>query len=352
MTAHRSLTRGRRGFALPAVILLVAVLTILLTAGLSRVRADRQIAEAAEATADAFSLAQSGLQNYMGSRTVRPPDGDSVRINLTGGYANVIAHLVQNPADTMRGALFLVRATGVVINPLAGPDPQGRRTVAQFAQWQAGFIERRGALTAANNTILRSFYDSVVVSGIDACGQEATIPGIRTPNVGGPPQPLMYGDPPLLDWETGSTIAAGTKIDWAAIEAGALIPDYTTVQYGDTTFPVVYVNSASGYTLSTAYPDSSTGLLVVRGTLNVSSPFRFRGVIITGGKAVFSGVNIRIQGMVITGLGGGGGSTEMGGTAGLDFFLTFNSCDVNRALAPLRGLIPVGNAWMDAWAEY
>ena len=89
-----------RGFALPAVIFLVALLTLLLTGRLSRVQADRQIAEASEAMADAFAIAQSGLQNYVGSQTVRPPDGDSVRINLTGGYASVISHVIRNPADT------------------------------------------------------------------------------------------------------------------------------------------------------------------------------------------------------------------------------------------------------------
>ena len=68
-----------RGFALPAVIFLVALLTLLLTSGLSRVQADRQIAEASEATAEAFAIAQSGLYNYMGSLTARPPNARSRR---------------------------------------------------------------------------------------------------------------------------------------------------------------------------------------------------------------------------------------------------------------------------------
>lgn len=348
--------RHRRGFALPGVIFLVALITLLLTAGLSRVRAERQIAEASEAVADAFALAQSGLQNYLGTRTVRPADGDSVRINLPGGYANVIAHLVQNPPDTTLGVMYLVRSTGVVINPAAGPTIQGRRTVAQFAQWQTGYIARPAAMTAPNSMQLRNQYDSVVVSGFDACGAENVI-GVRTPNIGGPPAPLMFGDSvDFIEGENKELLAADTRIDWAAVRSGGVIPDYATVQFGDTAYPVVYVNG--DLPISTGAPDSSTGLLIVAGKLTVSSAFRFRGVILVGDEGVFEGPDTRIEGLLVTGLneqlGNVTGATRMGSTnnPNLDFVVTFNSCAVNRAMEAFRGLIPVTNAWLDNWAEY
>ena len=56
----------RRGFALPVTIFLITFLTILLTAGFARVRADRQITHSSDLAGDAFSIAQSGLESYMG----------------------------------------------------------------------------------------------------------------------------------------------------------------------------------------------------------------------------------------------------------------------------------------------
>ncbi len=82
--------RNERGFALPVTILLVALLTVLLSAGFTRVRAELEITEGTAQVAAALAVAQSGLHTYLGmlnvdtcSRPIRPADGDSLRINVT-----------------------------------------------------------------------------------------------------------------------------------------------------------------------------------------------------------------------------------------------------------------------------
>jgi hypothetical protein len=236
---------NRRGFALPAVILLVALLTLLLTSGLTRVRTDRQIAHASEETAGALTLAEGGLETYLGTTTTAPADGDSARINLVGGYANVTAHLVRRPADSLLRRLYVIRATGVAINPLEGATPQAVRTVARFAEWQIGYIARRAALTAANGLRQRPGAPSYLrIYGQDgACGTEPTIPGARTTTFitdSGPPLPDFQGAPPLREQGAGAgaTIASQTEIDWAATIGGGIVPDYTTFHNGDASYPV------------------------------------------------------------------------------------------------------------------
>jgi type II secretory pathway pseudopilin PulG len=352
--------RDQRGFALPAVIFLVALLTLLLTSGLSRVQADRQIAEASEATADAFALAQSGLYNYIGSLSARPPDGDSVRINLTGGYANVISRVLRNPSDTTENSLYLVRSTGIVINPLAGSVTQAQRTVAQFADWQPGSIERRAALTTPNGAWHRDDPDGNPwwIEGTDACGVEPPIPALRTTNITEPSPtttPIVYTGSVVQEGAgTGPAIAAQTEIDWATVTSPAFVPDFTTFQDGD--LAGFSIQRLSGnYIVSSGRAGS--GILIIPGRLDLDpgGAFYFRGVVLVGDYVDFDAGTAVIEGLLVSGLNMQQGftppRTELGAEA--DFiWIRFHSCYVNQAMAALTGMAPVANAWLDSWAKY
>jgi type II secretory pathway pseudopilin PulG len=345
------LATDRGGFALPAVILLMALLTILLTSGLSRARAERQIARASEETASALTVAQSGLQRYFGTVTARPADGDSTRINVTGGYAHVIVHLVRRPADTTESTLYLVRSSGFAITPDSGAVPMARRTIAQFAVWDVPRIERPAALTAVGIVRTQPPMGDVRVSGADSCGVVAPIPGLRAQQLVGPQQSnlTLAGNPPLMDSETWGTIRDSTHIDWTATLSGGLTPDYTTFQVGDTAYPLQLVSG--NLTISSAA--SGTGLLIVGGNLTVSSELVFSGIVLVGGGIEFEADTARIAGMVIAGLNGGGGpKVRVGGSADQGITVVYNSCAVSRAMVPLAGLAPLRNAWLDTWATY
>lgn len=357
--------RDRRGFALPAVILLLALLTILLTTGLTRARTERQMADASDETAQALAVAQSGLQTYLGTVTTKPADGDSMRINVPGGFANVIAHLVQQPADTTGRTLYLVRSTGYVIDPDSGPAPRALRTVAQFAEWEVGMIARRAALTTPNGLEHMSAGGGnkprMEISGVDQCGAEAAIPGVRTAKMvwnGGSPDTVLTGAPGLLEASNAPTVAAETLIDWAGALGGNLVPDYATFQSSSTSYPIQRV--LGDLTISGA--NSGSGLLVVSGNLTVSgTSFVFNGIILVGGRILFEAEYQRINGLVVSGLQWQLGSmspsdyTETGNVPPdprRDVYLYFDSCRIDSALAALSGLAPVRNAWLDNWASY
>jgi hypothetical protein len=349
--------RDRRGFALPTVILLVALLTVLLTAGLSRARTESQIAYATNETEGAFTIAEGGLQAYLGGITLgtppsRPPDGDSVRINIPGGYANVVAHLVRHPADTTQRSLYLIRSTGVVVNPDSGARAEATHSVAQFAEWESSYMLHRAALTSANGVERNSgFASTVMITGNgDPCGA-TPIPGVRAADTVGSFSPT--GNPGLIV-ESGTTIAAQTLINWSGALGDDLVPDYTSFQNGNATYPVQRVLGDANIV---GFNPSGTGILLVSGDLHVVAlSFQFKGIILVGGKIEFDVGTTLVRGLIVSGLGKqlgapNPGRTEMGG----DFksvYVYYDSCEIQNALASLSGLAGVRNAWMDTWASY
>jgi type II secretory pathway pseudopilin PulG len=349
---------NRRGFALPVVILLVALLTVLLTSGLTRARTERQLAEASDETSEALAVAQSGLQTYFGTVSARPSDGDSSRINVTGGYANLVVHLVRQPADTTRRSLYLVRSTGVVINPDSGAAPRARRTIAQFAEWEAGFMLRRAALTAANGVLRRNGPALIRIWGNDYAGctpGSVPIPGLRTTTDSGGPIPVVdyQGAPGLIEEgaSEGPAIAAQTAINWAGAIGGGLYPDYTSFQNFNFGYPIQRITGD----LNRAIASGGSGLLVVTGDLYISGFFFFQGIILVGGTIDFDPASwVVIRGLIVSGLneqlGMNPQRTEFGNGDYLE--IQYASCYVRAALAPLTGLAPVRNAWLDTWASY
>ncbi len=350
----------RRGFALPVVILIVALLTVLLTSGLTRARTERQIAQASDETSEALTVAQSGLQTYLGTVTARPSDGDSSRINVTGGFANVVVHLVRRPADTTQRSLYLVRSTGVVINPDSGAAPRAQRTIAQFAEWEAGYMLRRAAFTAANGIQKRNGTATIRFWGSDYSGcspSDSPVPGVRTSNdsLPGPPTPVVdyQGNPAFIQEgpNEGPVVAAQTAINWAGAMGGGLTPDYTSFQNFDFTYPIQRITG----NLNLSVASSGSGLLLVTGDLTISAFFFFQGIILVGGAIDFDpGSWVVIRGLVVSGLNEQLGINPQRSQFGDGDYLEiqYASCYVRLALAPLTGLAPVRNAWLDTWASY
>jgi hypothetical protein len=197
---------------------------------------------------------------------------------------------------------------------------------------------------------------TVLVRGADACNVEPAIPGVRTTYITNPPHSALdlQGDPGLIEQGStmGATVAAETDIDWTSTLGGGITPDYSYFRDGDFSFPIQRV--ASGLSLSGTH--SGTGLLIVPEDLIIAGDFfYFEGVILVGGKIDFMGDYMVIRGLVVSGLNEQLGTNPQRSTVGEhdhDLYLYFDSCKVERALAPFTGLAPVQNAWLDNWAAY
>ncbi|MGD8726039.1 MAG: hypothetical protein PVH40_00270 [Gemmatimonadales bacterium] len=347
--------RDRQGFALPLTIFVLTLITIMLAAIFVRVKIDRRIAESSGDIVNAGAVAASGLQRYFAhydSSTGRPLDGDSLRINVVGGYADVVARVVRQPADTTDGILYIVRSRGRLIKPTQGPEPQAVQTVAQFAQWQFGSMTVHGAFAAINDFSCPSGGCDGTFSlvGYDECGMASSVYGLRTPN--GPTTGSGNIQPALLEGPAASTFAAPSflGIDWATVIGGGLEPDYASL---------TNLSTWSMYLLTgnrTMTDVVGNGLLMVTGDLTISGQYlNWQGVVLVGGKIDFEADTTYIRGAVVSGINYQTGPNPSLGSWGPDsthIDIQYNSCHVRSALTSLTGFAPISSAWMDNWATY
>jgi hypothetical protein len=354
--------RGEGGFALPLTLFIVAMVTIILSAALVQTQVDRRIAESAADQMNVVALAQSGLETYLGTtnfdgcyRALRPRDGDSVRVNLPGGYANVVAHVVRKPTtDTLAPWTYAVRSTGISIRPTQGADPQASRTVAQFAGWNSGQMDGIAAFVAANG--LKR--DPGGTGQLTWADQAPTCPTAVAPLRVSGPVPDLTG----YDLQGGSPVGGGkapdvakaTNIDWAATIGSGLQPDYDYVRTWDPSYPVMRVvgNATLGAPAATTY---GWGVLIVTGDLTVEGTFvQWYGVVLVGGKINFTATEQYFDGSVVSGLNAQlsqpVGAGYIGGATYID--IDYDSRYVKLALRSLAGFAPMSNTSVENWATY
>lgn len=351
--------RNERGFAIPMVVLLVAIITVILSSGFVRVRADREVAESQEVSAEAVAVARSGLHMFLESRSTRPPNNFVDTMYVTGGYAIINASIVQNPADTLASQTWAIRSTGYVIDAGTGATPRAQRTVAQFVEWQTGTINVRGGLVTPNGVQYHN-RGTITIRGYDQCGSQPAVAGLRTAGVTGGAPTLDYGGSPnLMDHgsSAGVATATATNIDWLDILAGGIIPDYTAVQNSDFSYPITMITgnySPSSYVYG-------SGLLIVTGDFTPQSWVYWLGVILVGGKIEFNSYFNYVWGATVTGLNelqssGNPQRTVLGWTGSSSSWYSANlyyaSCYVDAALAGLTGFAPIENGWVDNWSSY
>lgn len=356
--------RREDGIALPTTILVITLVTIMISALFVRVQTDRRIGESGGHVVDALAIAQSGLDTYLGTlnldacdRSLRPADGDSVRINLTGGFADVVAQVVRRPVDSLDTWLYVVRSTGRVIVPTLGSDPQAQRTVARFAEWQSNSLIPPAAYTAVSG-LLRVGAGGVEFNGADqapAGCEEPDVHSLRLP-AGTDPTPRgdfsMNGAAPLIDQAgTKPTVADETGIDWAAVTGGGLVADTNAIVLWDMNYPVMLV---PGNAVLNVNNDQGYGTLIVTGNLTIQGNFlNWYGIVLVGGWIHFDASDQRFDGFVMSGL-----NEQLGTPTAMSSFgpgnvdIDYDSGFVRLALASIAGFAPVVNAWIDNWATY
>jgi type II secretory pathway pseudopilin PulG len=355
--------RRPNGFALPMTLFLIAILTLMLTAAFAKVQSDRRVGESSGANVNAIAVAKAALQQYLGSTVTRPPDGDSVRINVTGGYGDVIARVVRRPADTSANWIYIVRSVGHIIDPAQGADPQAVHTIAQFAQWQTGRIDTRAALVSVNKLDNNKHGDDA--STIDGRDLASCAPAARDTfgllKASGSDNNLA-NDMNILGWPQGeweptwtsAAVADSTHIDWSTLIGGGFAADYTSIQVGNNSYSSQLVQGDA--TLN----GSGTGLLIVTGDLSTPafSNNSWKGIILVGGETFFGNQSTdSIWGMVIVGLNhqlgtGLTGKRKLADNNTAKIYMRYASCHIRQSLAALSGFAPITNGWVDNWATY
>jgi len=360
----------RRGFAIPFAVLVIAVLTIMLAGGFSLVSAERRSVADQKSQVSAFRIAEQGLELYLvrrdsllkGSPTYTRVPGalESVRINMTGGYADVSLTRLRPPVGSQSG-LYVVRAKGTETAGAYAGTPQGVRTVAQYVLWEPAPMQVLAGWTALSG--LQQNGGAGTLGGIDLCGDSAALAGVVVPmNPGYQGKVIAVGNPPV-----DSVAPDSVEIDWNGIVNGNMITPTITIPPGafppwsafaadSTYYPIIRIN-ATDYSI----PNSGRGMIIATGNVSINGNLTWHGVLLVGGNITSNGNN-----------GGGTTGTDsvMAGAtvSGLNVKLgipvptpsttngtkqyQYDSCEVAKATTTMGALVTLRNTWVDNWVEY
>jgi len=353
----------RRGFAIPVALLVIAVLTIMVAGGFSLVSAERRSVADQKSQISAFRIAEQGLEIFLVRRdsimlgmpgyTKIPGAKDSVRIQMTGGYADVSLTRLR-PVIGSQSGLYVVRSKGVETAGAYAGTPQGVRTVAQYVLWEPAPMQVLAGWTALSG--IQKNGGAGTLGGIDLCGDSAAVAGVAVPvNPGYSGKTVAVGDPPV------DTIAPSeVAIDWNAIvnlnmiEATYVFPGATwptaamEAAFADDNsiyYPIVRVNG------DFSLPSSGKGMLIVTGHLTLNGSVGWKGVILVGGDITSNGNN-GIEGATVSGLNVKLGTYVPSATANGTKQYNYNSCEVAKATTSMGALVTLRNTWVDNWVEY
>lgn len=379
MTRHM---RARSGFAIPMVILVMFILVGALAAGFAMLTGELAADDATIRSQGAAALAENGLQQGLRNRTgnglaaVPPAVGDSIRVTLDGGYADVITTQIRPAVGTTVPALFAVRARGV--NQRTGSRLGGDavRMASAFATFQEMTMKVQSSMTGING--IDKAGNSGIISGVDQCSVADGGTGGSLPAVAVPADPGFTGkDGPLegspkIDTigDTAEDAANAVPFDWDKIvNEDALSADFDlpasgaglpTSEWFDepenvNKWPTVIVRNGPYPNTEFQLKSQGRGLLVVFGDLTMSgSGAGWKGIILVGGRLRSNGTN-EVQGATITGLnvklGYSVSDNDVNDLNGTKKFM-YNSCNVKSALAAMGSLRVYQNTWANTYPTY
>lgn len=399
--------RARRGFALPMAILVIAFLTVTISAAYTATSSELTTTTAQRGESKAYMVAQAGLENFMARRNENnfcpmctvvgglvPPATtyESTTVALPGGFAYVVAQRIRQ-GNNNRPAIYLLRSRGIDTSSkaLTGSSikngvnmAKAERTVAQLVYWNVNQVNVLSGWTSTSG--LDKNGSSGTISGVDACGKKPAVAGVAVPDgdYGANGNFTPAGNPPVQYLGTQQQANDAVKIDWDGIVNGTRIQaDYTfatggaaasawgSIDFGNVSiglkYPVIRVND--NFTM----PDAGgQGTLIVVGNLTISGNNLWKGILLVGGTMTSNG-NGTMTGATMSGmntlltttgspsqldkaklLNPGANFTNSPAMATANGTKTFqyDSCEVSKAAGGLASYSVYPNAWMDNFVTY
>jgi hypothetical protein len=368
--------RVKRGFALPMALLVMVVLTAGIAAGFAATSAEVVTNAAHRGDTRAYNLAVAGLEQFLVRRnepgfcascmtdpTAATAAGDSARVALTGGYADVVSVRVRKHISSDLPAVFFIYSRGVdqSIKLTGSTQAQnGQRMIGIYATWNTATVHVQGAWFALSG--LTKNGSAGEINGVDQCsaadgGGKPTLAGAVVPG-GGQFQgntTAFAGSPRLDTSKTFDQLKANSKMDWGGILAGSIVPDFTVPGdafpsanwfAADTSrWPIIRVKT-NNYTL----PNQGRGMIIADSNFTISGSNMWDGVVLIGGKLTSNGNNTT-AGATLSGLnlllgGNPAASTDNSDANGQKTYV-YNSCAVARASKGLASYRTMPNTYID-----
>lgn len=385
------LLNNRRGAALLTVMLLVVLLLVAIMGAWTRTSTERRTALDTTAQVDAFTIAQSGIDQYLNAHSTVPATlPDSATYTVTGGRAVVTLRYFRKSAVSPVDTILLITSRAEVTNDRYNTTtPLATRTVSQLVRFAPGFLEVDGGFFALSG--FKKNGNSGSISGIDHCNTApaplASIPGLVVPSVSGNPGTADYTGPtgPLDGNPDNTAVILGTpgptgtakdqlSFDWYAMsQRTSVTPDY----YEKTVSPAVSWTPSSPPTSGSAFPmifvqgdytgkfpGNGNGILIVTGNLTLNGNTNWNGIVLVGGTLTSNGTNT-VYGATYTGLNisvplynppnAAQASYPVPGVSDIGNgtkTYQYDSCMIKKALSQFGDWSRLGNAWTDNWPSY
>jgi len=388
----------RDGLALPMAIMVLALVATGVVAGFAISATEISTTGSQRAQARAFAAAQMGLEMFMTRRKepgfcpqcwlanpTSPPNGsgvnpsldtlptkaETVTVAVAGGKAFVKAVPVWLDVPTGKGTYYITSTGYDSLSFTAGGKGRttmATRTVGIFATWSSTTVNVLGALVSFSGIKKNG---TGQISGVDECGQKASVPGITVPAQAGVQvngQFTPTGSPPYDTLKTFAQDSAQTKLDWQGITNGTAMPADWNITSTSSAFPTtgtfasdtnywpiihVYNRSASWNSVWTL-PNQGRGILIVDGNLYINGSNQWDGIVLVGGQLTSNGNNVT-SGTVMAGLnrliGVPAASLVDADLNGTKSYM-YNSCSVKKATSSMARFTMVPNTWTDNVAQY
>ncbi|MCH7890176.1 MAG: pilus assembly PilX N-terminal domain-containing protein [Gemmatimonadetes bacterium] len=352
---------GHRGFALPAVIFALVIMSVLSVAALQTASDDRLSSRAVREGGLALYAAESGvnwvLNTVADSVAATLGPGDSADLGWQGLGSGSSYHAVLHRYDMDDGGqeLFGLRVDGrgavplggrrvvsvtltrstsmpLILNPLAPIAPvNGLRKTGTLGLFTGADGNACGTGTQPPIAGIAAPDNSILQDGVVVTGSEVWLDGA-----------------PSLSW-TGMLFDAlmALGIDWYGVLS--LPPDYSlgrtaewpdsATAFGGDQWPLIRLTR----NITLEGPQSGQGLLVAEGDLTIGNDFNWNGLIFVGKNFTMNN-DVTVTGGVVSGLNFIFGASIGAGNVGSGtVVMQYDSCYMGRAsqTAIAKGLAPV-----------
>ena len=373
-----ALASARWGFALPAAIFALVLLSALVAGALFVSTEELRSGRTDTADQRSLALAESALDSAIMAWDSRRNTGDTVGVRFGGlvrGAPNVTVSV-----DGVRAGPRAVLLSATALAAGDGRMIPVRRTVATALRLVGATVAARAALITPGLVVV----DGGTIDGRDSvsvpdatrvCAPPAPGAGIATPDstritcmgCGAGYDPLVLGSPAVtasgavdattadLGDETRAALVARASIE---LPAGTYAPRATVasgacdvtdrMNWGDPTgasacadrYPVIHVRGD----VTIAAGAEGQGMLVADGSVRVEADARFAGVVVAAGTVVVDGIGAEVDGIVFAlGFDASAASRVVNGGA-----IRYASCAARRAMLGSARLVrTAGRSWVE-----
>lgn len=297
--------RGRSGFVLAFVVLMLFAISVAGAVGYLVVRSEFTMAQSSGQGAEALAVARAGLNRFVAEQI--GVVADSVAYALGDGVATVTTRRLLQ-LDSVND-VYYIRSEGTVADVWA-PETPARRVVGALAYHRRRPLAHHAAMVLTTDHA--RVQNGGLVSGIDhsvatdcAGGGASPITGaVVVRSAAGIGGATLEGSPGFENWVNGySEIYDSLGLRWDILSDPGFPVDFDGVppNFGllpPDSFPVVRY---SGYLLATG-THSGRGVLIVDGELDATSGFSWDGIVLAGTvDDIHEG---HIRGLLVGGLDG------------------------------------------------